>query len=44
KQGETMRDISQLYGIKLKKLYKKNLLIMGTQPNVGDKIFLKKKK
>ncbi|PCJ25412.1 MAG: hypothetical protein COA97_07940 [Flavobacteriales bacterium] len=44
KKGESMRDISQLYGVKLKKLYKKNLIIMGTQPNVGDKIFLKKKK
>ena len=44
KQGETMRSISQLYGVKLKKLYKKNLLIFGTQPNVGDKIFLRKKK
>lgn len=44
KKGETMRDISQLYGVKLKKLYKKNLLIIGTQPNVGDKIFLRKKR
>jgi LysM repeat protein len=44
KQGETMRSISQLYGIKLKKLYKKNLLIVGTQPNIGVKIFLKNKK
>ncbi len=44
KKGETMRDISQLYGVKLKKLYKKNMMIMGTQPNVGDKISLKKKK
>ena len=43
KQGETMRDISQIYGIKLKTLYKKNLLIVGTQPNAGDKISLKKK-
>ncbi len=43
KAGETMRDISQLYGVKLKKLYKKNNLIIGTQPNVGDKISLKKK-
>jgi LysM repeat protein len=42
--GETMRSISQLYGVKLKKLYKKNSMIMGTQPNVGEKIFLKKKK
>jgi LysM repeat protein len=44
KTGETMRDISQLYGVKLKKLYKKNKMFMGTQPNVGDKIYLKHKK
>lgn len=43
KAGESMRDISQLYGVKLKQLYKKNNLIVGTQPNVGDKISLKKK-
>jgi uncharacterized FlgJ-related protein len=43
KQGETMRDISQMYGVKLKQLYKKNNLIVGTQPNIGDKISLKKK-
>jgi LysM repeat protein len=44
KSGETMRDISQLYGVKLKKLYKKNAMIMGTQPNAGDQISLKHKK
>ena len=44
KKGETMRDISQLYGVKLKKLYKKNRMFMGTQPNIGDKIHLKSKK
>ena len=44
KTGETMRTISQTYGVKLKKLYKKNKMIVGTQPNVGDKIFLKNKK
>lgn len=43
-KGENMRDISQLYGVKLKSLYKKNLLIIGTQPHVGDKISLKKKR
>jgi len=42
--GETMRSISQYYGVKLKKLYKKNLMIPGTQPNIGDKINLKRKK
>jgi LysM repeat protein len=44
KAGDTMRDISQMYGVKLKKLYKKNNMIEGTQPNVGDEIFLKKKR
>lgn len=44
KKGDTMRSISQAYGIKLKKLYKKNLMILGTQPKVGDKLNLKKKK
>jgi len=44
KKGETMRSISQNYGIKLKQLYKKNLMIPGTQPKTGDKLFLKKKR
>lgn len=44
REGDTMRSISQNYGIKLKKLYKKNLMILGTQPKVGDKLNLKKKK
>ena len=42
--GESMYDISQKYGIKLKKLYKKNLLEIGKQPEVGQKIYLRKKK
>jgi len=44
KKGDTMRSISQTYGIKLKQLYKKNLMIPGTQPKVGDKLNLRKKK
>lgn len=44
KPGETMRDISQLYGIKLKKLYKRNRLDEGSVPKAGQKIFLRKKK
>jgi len=44
KNGETMRSISQLYGIKLKHLYKKNNLVYGSQPQVGEKLSLKKKK
>jgi len=43
-KGENMRDISQLYGVKLKSLYKKNIMIIGTQPNVGDEIYLRKNK
>lgn len=44
KEGETMRSISQLYGIKLKQLYKKNNLVIGSQPRVGEKLYLRKKK
>lgn len=44
KEGETMRDISQQHGIKLKTLYKKNNMVVGTQPKVGDKLNLKSKK
>ncbi|MCB0400529.1 MAG: glucosaminidase domain-containing protein [Flavobacteriales bacterium] len=42
--GQSMRDISQLYGVKLKKLYKRNQMIMGTEPQVGSKIYLRKPK
>jgi len=44
KKGDTMRNISQLYGVKLRKLYKKNGLAIGSEPNVGDKISLRKKR
>lgn len=42
--GETMRDISQLYGVKLKKLYKRNGLDEGVVPKQGQKIHLRSKK
>jgi len=42
--GETMYDISQMYGIKLKKLYQLNLMNPGEEPAVGDEIHLRKKK
>ncbi len=41
KEGETMYSISQLYGIKLKKLYEKNLMEFGTKPQTGQKIWLR---
>lgn len=43
-EGETMRDISQQHGILLKTLYKKNNRVVGTQPKVGEKLNLKKRK
>lgn len=42
--GETMWDISQKHGIKLKKLYRKNRMNPGEQPKVGEKLYLRKKK
>ncbi|MCB0381413.1 MAG: LysM peptidoglycan-binding domain-containing protein [Flavobacteriales bacterium] len=43
KSGESMRSISQYYGVKLNKLYKKNRMVMGSQPQVGQKLSLKSK-
>lgn len=44
KKGETMKSISQLHGIKLKKLYKKNDMTPGQEPKPGDKLYLRKNK
>ena len=38
KEGETMYQISQLYGVRLKRLYKKNRMEMNTQPAIGEQI------
>ncbi|OFX46094.1 MAG: hypothetical protein A2046_04345 [Bacteroidetes bacterium GWA2_30_7] len=43
-QGETIQSISQLYGVKLKKLYKKNNLNEGAEIKIGDVINLRRKK
>lgn len=43
KKGETMHYISQKYGIKLRVLYKKNNMIPGTEPEIGQKIYLRKR-
>ncbi|QIA10021.1 LysM peptidoglycan-binding domain-containing protein [Draconibacterium halophilum] len=43
-EGETMHYISQLYGIKLKPLYRRNNMKRGRQPNPGQVIYLRKKK
>jgi len=44
KQGETMRDISQKYGVKLSRIYKRNHLDQGSQPKPGQKIYLRRTK
>jgi len=41
KAGETIHSISQLYGIKLKRLYKMNNLPKGVQAEVGTKLKLR---
>jgi hypothetical protein len=43
KKGETMHSISQQYGVKLKKLYRKNNMIPGTILAEGQKLSLKKR-
>lgn len=40
--GETLYYISQLYGIKMKHLYKMNKMVDGQEPTAGQKIVLKK--
>ena len=43
-KNETMHSISQLHGIKLKQLCKKNLLKQGEEPKIGDTLWLRKRK
>lgn len=40
-KGETMWSISQQHGIKLKKLYKKNMMSPGSEPSPGQKLKLR---
>lgn len=44
KKGETMHHISQQYGIKLDKLYDRNNMEKGTEPQVGTKLWLRGRK
>lgn len=43
-EGETMHFISQIYGIKLKPLYRRNRMDPGEQPRIGEVIYLRKKR
>jgi hypothetical protein len=42
--GETMHYISQLYGLKLRPLYRRNRMKLGEQSAPGEVIYLRKKK
>ncbi len=44
KKGETMKSISQLYGIKLKSLYKKNNMKPGEEPTTGQQLNMRTRK
>ncbi|MCY1721668.1 glucosaminidase domain-containing protein [Prolixibacteraceae bacterium Z1-6] len=41
-QGESMHFISQMYGIRLKPLYRRNKMKAGQQPKPGQTIYLRK--
>lgn len=41
REGESMRDIAQLYAVKLNSLYKRNSITEGHDPEVGTTIYLK---
>lgn len=43
-EGEDMREISQLYGIKLKQLYKKNRMEQGIEPATGEVLYMQSKR
>ena len=43
-KGETMYSVSQMYGIKLKSLYRKNRMMIGEELEVGQVIQLRKRK
>lgn len=43
-KGETMKSISQLHGIRIYHLYKKNRMKEGQEPKVGDVLYLRHKK
>ncbi len=42
--GQTLYDVSQIYGVKLKHLYRMNHMMEGEQPLEGTDIYLRRKK
>ena len=43
-RGESLWDVSQLHGIKLKKLLRKNVLQANENVEAGTKLYLRKRK
>lgn len=43
-RGETLHQISQLYGVRVSKLYARNHLHAGAEPATGSKVYLKMNK
>ena len=43
-EGETLHFISQMYGLKLKPLYRRNRMKPGEQPQTGEVVYLRKRK
>ena len=44
KEGETMWDISQLYGVKLNRLYRRNNMSQDSAVQTGDQVWLRTRK
>ena len=44
KEGDSMWNISQLYGVKLNTLHERNRIESGTEPAVGTKLWLRRTK
>jgi hypothetical protein len=44
REGETLYDISQIYGVKLKSLYKFNQLVEGQEVPAGTQLYLRHKR
>lgn len=44
KKGDTMKSISQFYGIKLKQLYKNNNMMEWEEPVIGQQLYMRERK
>jgi len=42
--GESMHDVSQKFGIRLKELYQKNVMVLNDQPVAGEVLYLQDKR